>query len=73
MVGCKQFHLLKKYKYYHERFKNLNMYSLERRERYMIINDWQRLEVIKENILRLNKLEEKRMIMPQKNKICSKW
>ena len=39
---------------YHERLKKLNMYSLERRrERYLIINGWQQIENIKENVLKL--------------------
>ena len=39
---------------YHERLKKLNMYSLERRrDRYLIINGWQQIENIKENVLKL--------------------
>ena len=39
---------------YHERLRKLNLYSLERRrERFMIINAWQQIEGIKENILSL--------------------
>ena len=39
---------------YHQRLKRLGMYSLERRrERYMIINAWQQIEDVKENILNL--------------------
>ena len=39
---------------YHQRLKELKMYSLERRrERYMIIYAWQQLEGIKENVLKL--------------------
>ena len=39
---------------YHERLKKLKLYSLERRrERYLIINAWQQIEGIKENILEL--------------------
>ena len=39
---------------YHERLKKLNLYSLERRrERYLIINAWQQIEGITENILEL--------------------
>merc|ERR1711915_116982 len=39
---------------YHERLIKLNLYSLERRqERFMIINAWEQLEGIKENVLRL--------------------
>ena len=38
---------------YHERLRKLNLYSLERRrERFMIINAWEQLEGIKENVLR---------------------
>ena len=37
---------------YHERLRKLKLYSLERRrERFMIINAWQQLEGIKENLL----------------------
>ena len=39
---------------YHQRLKELNMYSMERRrERFMIINGWQQLEGIRENTLKL--------------------
>ena len=39
---------------YHERLRKLGMYSLERRrERYLIINAWQQVEGIKENVLKL--------------------
>ena len=39
---------------YHQRLKELKMYSMERRrERYMIIYGWQQLEGIKENVLKL--------------------
>merc|ERR1712240_255040 len=39
---------------YHEQLRKLNLYSLERRrERLMIINAWEQLEGIKENVLRL--------------------
>ena len=39
---------------YHARLKRLNLYSLERRrERYLIINAWQQIEGIRENILDL--------------------
>ena len=39
---------------YHQRLIELNLYSLERRrERYMIINAWQQLEGVAENILGL--------------------
>ena len=41
---------------YHERLKKLGLYSLERRrERFPIINAWQQLEGIKENVLNLVK------------------
>ena len=43
-----------KHKYIHQMSCILNLYSLERRrERYMIINAWQQLEGIAENILGL--------------------
>ena len=49
---------------YHERLKKLGLYSLERRrERFLIINAWQQLEGIKENVLNLvagNEEEEER-------------
>ena len=39
---------------YHQRLKELKMYSMERRrERYVIIYGWQQLEGIKENVLKL--------------------
>ena len=39
---------------YHQRLKKLKLYSLERRrERYMIINAWQQIEEISENVLGL--------------------
>ena len=39
---------------YHQRLKRLRMYSMERRrERYLIINAWQEIENVKENILKL--------------------
>ena len=39
---------------YHQRLRKMNLYSLERRrERYMIINAWQQIEGISENILGL--------------------
>merc|ERR1712055_1171540 len=39
---------------YHERLKKLKLYSLERRrERYLIINAWQQIEGITENISEL--------------------
>ncbi|CAL4062211.1 unnamed protein product, partial [Meganyctiphanes norvegica] len=39
---------------YHQRLKKLKLYSLERRrERYMIINAWQQIEGITENVLGL--------------------
>ena len=35
--------------YYHERIKDLELYSLERRrERFLIINAWQQLEGVRE-------------------------
>ena len=38
--------------YYHERIKDLELYSLEmRRERYLIINAWQQLEGVSDNVL----------------------
>ena len=43
-----------KEKNYHQRLKELKLYSLERRrERYLIINAWQQIENIKDNILNL--------------------
>ena len=39
---------------YQQRLKKLGMYSMERRrERYLIINAWQQIEDVKENILKL--------------------
>ena len=39
---------------YHERLKELKLYSLERRrDRYFIIYGWQQLEGLKENVLKL--------------------
>ena len=39
---------------YHERLRKLNLYSLKRRrERFMIINAWEQLECVKENVLKL--------------------
>merc|ERR1711888_205423 len=39
---------------YHERLRELNMFSLERRrERYRIIYGWQQIEGIKENVMKL--------------------
>merc|ERR1712240_901922 len=41
---------------YHEQLRKLNLYSLERRRvRFMIIDAWEQLEGIKENVLRLEK------------------
>ena len=41
-------------KNYHQRLKELKLYSLERRrERYLIINAWQQIENIRDNILNL--------------------
>ena len=38
---------------YHERLEKLNLNSLERRrERFMIINAWEQIEGIRENILK---------------------
>ena len=52
---------------YHERLKQLNLFSLERRrDRYFIIYGWQQLEGQKENILKLKSRwngRERRMIM----------
>ena len=46
---------------YHERLKELKLYSLERRrERYMIIYAWQQIEGIKNNILQLQISERPR-------------
>ena len=38
-------------KNYYQRLKCLNLYSMERRERYMIINTWQQIEDPEKNIL----------------------
>ncbi|CAL4111055.1 unnamed protein product, partial [Meganyctiphanes norvegica] len=39
---------------YHQRLKKLNLYILERRrERYLIINAWQQIEGLTENVLGL--------------------
>ena len=39
---------------YNERIKDLELYSLERRrERFLIINAWQQLEGVRENVLYL--------------------
>ena len=38
-------------KNYHQRLKYLNLYSMERRERYMIINTWQQIEDPGKNIM----------------------
>ena len=51
---------------YHERLKELKLYSLERRrERYMIIYAWEQIEGIRENILNLRdrKIGRKRKIV----------
>ena len=38
--------------YYHERIKDLELYSLERRrEQFLIINAWQQLEGVSDNVL----------------------
>ena len=50
---------------FHERLRELNMYSLERRrDRYRIIYGWQQIEGIKENImkLRINNNKSNRLI-----------
>ena len=50
---------------YHERLKRLGLYSLERRrDWFLIINAWQQLEGIKENVLNLifGKQERQRCI-----------
>ena len=49
---------------YHGRLRRLNMYSLERRDRYRIIYGWQQIEGIKENImkLRINNNRSNRLI-----------
>ena len=37
---------------YHERIKDLELYSLERRrEQFLIINVWQQLEGVRDNVL----------------------
>ena len=39
---------------YHQRLERLSMYSMERRrERYLIINAWQQIENVKENMLKI--------------------
>ena len=46
---------------YHDRLNKLLIYSLERkRERFLIINAWQQLEGIKENVLKLERGREQR-------------
>ena len=50
---------------YHQRLERLGLYSLERRrERFLIINAWQQLEGIKENVLglKMGKLGRRRCI-----------
>ena len=43
-----------KYLNYHEKLKTLNIYSLERRrDRYKIIDTWQQIEGLNENIMKL--------------------
>ena len=38
---------------YHQRLKRLDMYSMERRDRFRLIYAWQQLEKMKENIMHL--------------------
>ena len=46
---------------YHERLKKLNLYNHERRRKmYMIIYEWQQLEEIRENVLKLTATKTKR-------------
>ena len=46
---------------YHERLKKLGLYSLERRrEQFLIINAWQKLEGERENVLKLRTGKEGR-------------
>ncbi|CAL4257066.1 unnamed protein product, partial [Meganyctiphanes norvegica] len=55
---------------YHQRLKKLNLYSLERRrERYLIINVWQQIEGLTENVLGLKarRLGRSRRIVSAKN------
>ena len=50
---------------YHERLRELKMFSLERRrDRYRIIYGWQQIEGIKENVMKLrtNNNEGNRLI-----------
>ena len=43
---------------YHQRLKKLNLYSMERRrERFLIMNGWQQLEGLRENVLKLKTSE----------------
>ena len=47
---------------YHERIKDLELYSLERRrERFLIINAWQQLEGVRDNVLYLRIGEKGRL------------
>ena len=49
--------------YYHERIKDLELYSLERRrERFLIINAWQQLEGVRDNVLYIRIGEKGRLI-----------
>ncbi|CAL4244010.1 unnamed protein product, partial [Meganyctiphanes norvegica] len=57
---------------YHQRLKKLNLYSLERRrERYLIINAWQQIEGLTENVLGLKarRLGRSRRIVSAKIRI----
>ena len=66
---------------YHQRLERLGMYSMERRrERYLIINAWQQIENVKENILIRENLNVIRVngdsicvvsMSPIRRKICS--
>ena len=47
---------------YHERIKDLELYSLERRrEQFLIINAWQQLEGVRDNVLYLRIGEKGRL------------
>ena len=53
---------------YYERRKNINMYSIERRrDRYMMIDSWQQLEGITENVLKpfASDMKKDRRMIPQ--------
>ena len=41
----------------YQRLKKLNLYSMERRERFLIMNGWQQLEGLRENVLKLKTSE----------------